>query len=90
VIILGNKELTNGLLIYPNPVSNQIKIQVPIELNGEINMSINDNLGKIMGNITTIINGQFLGLEWLKPGTYYLNFSQKGGTYIKTIKIIKE
>lgn len=90
VIILGNKELTNGLLIYPNPVSNQIKIQVPIELNGEINMSINDNLGKIMGNITTIINGQILGLEWLKPGTYYLNFSQKGGTYIKTIKIIKE
>lgn len=89
VIILGNSEKSNDILIYPNPVSNQIKIQVPIELNGAITMSINDNLGKILGKIP-VINGQIIGLEWLISGSYYLNFTQNGGEIFKTIKIIKE
>ncbi len=90
VVILGNSEPKNDLVIYPNPVANQIKIEVPNVMIGPLSMIIIDNSGKVLSQYGLIVNGQIINLEWLNQGSYYLNFSHPDGTNYKTFKIKKE
>lgn len=90
VIILATDELSSELEIYPNPITDQIKINLPKNLGFILKLSIIDNLGKEILAPLQVENQQTVPLEWLNLGTYLFKFTKENGELFKTIKMLKE
>jgi uncharacterized protein (TIGR02145 family) len=77
-----------GIMIYPNPMTNEAEISFFIKVSGEVDLTINDISGKIV-----LISHNILKQGWhkykiggLNKGIYFINI--KGIDFIYTNKII--
>ena len=70
-------DLTNKVLIYPNPVKNELNIDI---INTTIlpeNITITDIRGKVVYHITKVTAHQKLDVASLESGMYFVNLSGK-------------
>lgn len=79
--------LKNKIVLYPNPVKNEINIETEAPLKSIVIISIEGRQLKKFDNINSGI--QSLNIEELSKGLYFVKFVTKDGT-ILTKKIIKE
>ncbi len=86
---LGNND---GLLLSPNPFSNEISITVPIKNREKIEIEIYDSSGKLIFNRSSIISkGEPLFLNdftQMPNGVYWLRVNTSNGIY--TEKLVKK
>ena len=75
-----------GILIYPNPISTQLKIEVLETSSFPINCSIFNNLGQHMGEFKLSSYYTEIDVSNLSPGFYYLEIEQRGFDITKFIK----
>jgi len=78
------------LLLYPNPITNQLKIILPKIFNGQVDKAIlTDLMGRKMPADYAISSGDLeIFLEGCSPGMYFI--SLHNGEYVTTAKFIKK
>ncbi|MBA3683117.1 MAG: T9SS type A sorting domain-containing protein [Bacteroidetes bacterium] len=89
--VLGVKENANSLnlSIYPNPVTDKLKLVLDNTNNEFLDISITDLTGKVFKEekLNYNLNNE-IDVSELNPGFYILNINSKGNTYKK--KFVKE
>jgi PKD repeat protein len=86
----GLKEL-NSLLLFPNPVDNQLFVQLGIKSNEQVQLDLLGVDGKLIQTEKVYgggYNNVTFGMETLASGKYFLRISTKTG--VKTEPIIKK
>ena len=82
-----------GILLYPNPVTQNALLEIDAPFEGSIEINITDVAGKIIQLNTTItgvqqgLNRIPLNMAKLAPGTYFINIST--GDLKQSIKFVK-
>jgi len=84
VVEFENEDI--DLNIFPNPVSNEIKLSIPA--NRLVNISIFDVLGKLVGEKYLNRSDPNMDVSSLSSGIYLARLQSEGAS--KTIKLIKE
>ena len=78
-------ENATSLLVYPNPVKDQLNIQVQLELRGEVTMHVIDAAGRrvksIHGDGTFGPNSYHMDVSGLENGLYHLQMIHRGKSY---------
>lgn len=80
----NNTPPENNFAVYPNPVSNKLKISQKIASSGKLSFSITDLSGKL---IQQGVTQESINVQGLKDGIYFITLSNEKGR--KTFKIIK-
>jgi len=76
----------NNIVIYPNPTKRGVYIKSDINL-VDAKFSVYNNLGQIV--ISKTISGDYIDLEGLKNGYYYLHIQTDKGVSVKSILLEK-
>jgi len=84
-------ELTDSLIIYPNPFTEQFTIYINSRYAERIRITINNSAGtqvyEMEKNITAGKNPVIISAPWLSPSVYFVNIRTNRG--ITTLKVIK-
>ncbi|HUX96486.1 MAG TPA: C25 family cysteine peptidase [Bacteroidales bacterium] len=84
-------ELTDSLIIYPNPFTEQFTIYINSRYAERIRITINNMAGtqvyEIEKNITAGKNPVIISAPWLSPSVYYVTIRTNRG--ITTLKVVK-
>jgi hypothetical protein len=76
-----------SIVIYPNPTTRGVYIKSSDNNLDDAKISIYNNLGQIV--ITKTISGNYIDLEGLKNGYYYLHIQTDNGISVKPILLEK-
>ncbi|MBK9389862.1 MAG: T9SS type A sorting domain-containing protein [Bacteroidetes bacterium] len=87
-------ELTDSLIIYPNPFTEQFTIYINSKYSETIRITINNSAGsqvyEMEKNITAGKNPVIISAPWLSPSVYYVNIrTNRGFTTLRVIKTKK-
>ena len=84
-------ELTDSLIIYPNPFTEQFTIYINSKYSERIRITINNAAGtqvyEMEKNINAGKNPVIISAPWLSPSVYFVNIRTNRG--ITTLKVIK-
>jgi hypothetical protein len=84
-------ELTDSLIIYPNPFTEQFTIYINSKYSERIRITINNAAGtqvyEMEKNINAGKNPVIISAPWLSPSVYFVNIQTNRG--ISTLKVIK-
>lgn len=84
-------ELTDSLIIYPNPFTEQFTIYINSKYSEQIRITINNTAGtqvyEMEQNINAGKNPVIISAPWLSPSVYFVNIRTNRG--ITTLKVIK-
>jgi len=86
-----NQENNLGLVIWPNPVNNELNISLDTNLNSKLNLNLYEVSGRFINqaSVNTIESNISIDVTNLSSGIYVLHISDSNG-FIKTHKIIKQ
>lgn len=89
VVGLGNVELLNAIIMYPNPVGNTLRFSLTNTIE-DFSISIYDLLGKqvITKKITTTQTDLSIDVSSLKKGVYFVNL-KSGTTFVNKQLVVK-
>ena len=73
-----------GMVVYPNPTENSIRVKVPLDLIGT-NLKIYSSLGRKLASYTLSSTDSIFDISSFKSGIYFLKFQSKLGVYTKEI-----
>jgi len=87
-------ELTDSLIIYPNPFTEQFTLYINSRYSEKIRITINNTAGiqvyEMEKNIVAGKNPVVITAPWLSPSVYYVNiYSNRGKNTLKVIKTNK-
>jgi alpha-tubulin suppressor-like RCC1 family protein len=93
--IKANKDVLNSnpkTLIYPNPVSQELKIAFPLESDSRVETYIISSLGKrVYSSSETLLagnNNKSINVKSLSQGTYFIKIITNANTYSQKIIIL--
>jgi hypothetical protein len=91
VAVLAERNLENGLLVFPNPVRDLLNVSFKGMAAGNYSVRMTDAIGKLIVENNAIVNGDATSLEIrmneVAAGNYFLNVT--GRDFNQTIKITK-
>jgi endonuclease I len=83
--------LNNKFTVYPNPVSNVIRLQMNNNLSTTVTVQVNDMAGKLFINQTTIANNGFVNVPvpTLSNGIYLIKMIVGEEQYVQKVVVVK-
>ena len=82
-----------NVLIYPNPVSNELRIDFSSLNAGTYKLSLHDAIGKLIRDESKEVDGfnskHVVNLQELAAGEYFLTIRNSAAQFEKTIKVVK-
>ncbi|MFD0991099.1 T9SS type A sorting domain-containing protein [Mariniflexile jejuense] len=70
-------DLNSEVLVYPNPITNELNIKFYKEVDSPININVYDMMGKLVLTKTFLESTIKINMECYSKGLYLLNFSDK-------------
>lgn len=91
ITLIRDQEMNSGLLVFPNPVKDELNINFNGMAQGKYHLELNDAAGRLIyqgdADVKAGAEKHNIRLDELAAGAYFLNI--KGQELVKTVKINK-
>jgi hypothetical protein len=89
LIGINETELNSSLLVFPNPIVDNLTLQISDYNNEKLSYQLFDMQGKLLSNAQIIAQQTQIKTASLPPATYFIKVLNQENKHVQSFKIIK-